>query len=76
MYETELGMVTEAKKVQPLKAVLPMLVTELGMVTEVSPQQLEKAAAPIVVTELEMSTLDKAIQSLYLQIALCQRLIH
>ena len=36
---TELGMVTEVRPLQPMKALYPMDVTELGMVTEVRPLQ-------------------------------------
>ena len=35
MLVTELGIVTEARHLQPLNALVPMLVTELGIVTEV-----------------------------------------
>ena len=40
MLVTELGMVTDVRPEQPLKAELPMLVTVLPMVTEVRPEQL------------------------------------
>ena len=36
MLVTELGIVTEVRQLQLLKAESPMLVTELGIVTEVS----------------------------------------
>ena len=37
MEVTELGMVTDDKLLQPLKASTPMEVTELGIVTDVNP---------------------------------------
>jgi hypothetical protein len=39
MLVTELGIVIEAKPLQPKNALFPMLVTELGIVTEVKPLQ-------------------------------------
>ena len=50
MLVTELGMVTDVKPEQPLKALSPMLVTELGIVTDVKPVQPVKALALILVT--------------------------
>ena len=47
---------------QPLKALLSILVTELGMVTEVRPLQLEKAEYPMLVTELPMVTEVRPLQ--------------
>ena len=44
----------EVREVQPLNALLPMLVTELGMVMEVMDEQPSKAAHPMLVTELGM----------------------
>ena len=43
MLVTALGMVTEVKEEQYVKANSPMLVTLLGIVTEVKEEQLEKA---------------------------------
>jgi hypothetical protein len=39
MLVTELGMATEVRAEQMLKALLPMVVTELGMLTEVREEQ-------------------------------------
>ena len=52
MLVTLLGIVTEVKPEQPLKAATPMLVTLLGIVTEVKPEQLQKACNPMLVTLL------------------------
>ena len=50
MLVTLLGIVTEVKEVQLLKALLPMLVTLLGIVIEVKEEQLAKAYSPIPIT--------------------------
>ena len=52
MLVTLLGMVTEVRPLQPLKAELPMLVTLLGMVTEARTLHSEKVFGPMLVTEL------------------------
>ena len=49
---TLLGMVTEVRELQPLKAYSLIVVTLLGMVTEVRELQPLKAVCPIVVTRL------------------------
>ena len=56
MEVTALGMVTEVRPLQLLKAPSPMVVTELGMETYVRPVQSEKAALPMEMTELGMVT--------------------
>ena len=60
-----MGMVTEVRPVQPLKALLPIEVTrgaELTMLTEVRPVQSPKALSPIVVTELGMVMEGRPVQ--------------
>ena len=52
MLVTPLGMVTEVRPLQPLKAEFPMLVTLLEMVIDVKPLQAEKAEFPMLVTLL------------------------
>ena len=47
----ELGRVISVRLLQPLNALIPMVVTELGIVIPVSLLQSEKAPPPIVVTE-------------------------
>ena len=47
---TLLGMVTEVRELQPLKADRPIVVTLLGMVTEVRKRHCLKALLPIDVT--------------------------
>lgn len=53
-----------------------MLVTELGMVMVVNPEHEEKVYSPMLFTEFPIVTEVKPEHDLYLQIALCQRLIH
>ena len=55
MLVTLLGIVTDVKPEQVLKAPLPMLVTLLGMVIDVKPLQAEKATSPMPVTLLGMT---------------------
>ena len=52
MLVTELGMVTDVRPVQFLKASIWISVTESERVIEVSPRQLWKADCPMMVTEL------------------------
>ena len=56
-----MGIVTDVRPLQPLKALSPMLVTELGIVTEVRPQYM-KACVPMLVTELGMVTKVRPLQ--------------
>ena len=55
MLVTLLGIVTDVKPEQVLKAPLPMLVTLLGMVIDVKPEQKLKAPSPMLVTLLGMT---------------------
>ena len=59
---TLLGMVTEVKERQPLKALYPIVVTLLGIVTEVRELQPLKALSRIVVTLLGMVTEVRELQ--------------
>jgi len=43
-------MITEVSRIQPAKALLPIVVTELEMVSEVNVAQSENALLPILVT--------------------------
>ena len=62
MHVTELGMVTEARLLQPSKAQSHMLVTELGMVTWVRLVQPLKVLLSIVVTELGIAMEARLLQ--------------
>ena len=53
---TAVGMVTEAREEQPLKALLPIDVTDEGMVTEAREKHPWKAYSPIDVTDEGMVT--------------------
>lgn len=57
-----MGITTEVKDEQPVKATCPIEVTELGMSIEINAEQLEKAAPPIEVTELGISIENNAEQ--------------
>ena len=61
MEVTEEGMLTEARAVQPLKALPAMLVTEEGMLTEAR-EEPEKACCPMEVTEEGRLTEDTPLQ--------------
>ena len=61
-YMTLLGMVTEVKPVQSLKALLPMEVTLFGMVIAVRPVQPMKASEGIRVTLSPIFKFDKLVQ--------------
>jgi len=68
-------MITEVRALQPLKALLPILVTLLGIVTEVRAEQPEKVFSPILVTLLEMVIEVREVQPSYLQLIVCQLIL-
>ena len=59
---TELGIVTEVRPVQPLKAYCPILVTEFGIVIEERLEQSWKVASSILVKEFEIVTEVRPLQ--------------
>ena len=72
MLVTLLGIVTEVRPLQSLKAFCPISLTLLGIETEVRPLHPSKADSPMLVTLLGIVTEVRPLQYEYLQLIVFQ----